>query len=151
MKFTRRSTLALIGAAAVARPSFAQAQPNVFIFDGFAIRGFDPVAYFDQTNPGPVMGNSDISYNDGVATWLFASQITKEAFLRDQERFRPRYGGYCAYAVSKGGIATTDPNAWTVYQNRLYLNYSMPVLHLWRRDIPGNTARADKNWPGVLG
>jgi hypothetical protein len=43
------------------------------------------------------------------------------------------------------------PEAWAIVDDRLYLNYSRRVQRQWSRDIPGNIARADANWPGVLG
>lgn len=36
-------------------------------------------------------------------------------FEANPEAYAPQYGGYCAYAVSKGDTATTDPEAWTIY------------------------------------
>ena len=62
----------------------------------------------------------------------------------------PQYGGYCAYAASKGAIAMTVPEAWTIYDDKLYLNYSESVRDIWRRDIPGNILLADGNWPDIL-
>lgn len=59
-------------------------------------------------------------------------------------------GDYCAYAVSKGATAKGEPLAWTIADGKLYLNYSEDVRSLWRQDIPGNIAKADGNWPGVL-
>jgi hypothetical protein len=37
-----------------------------------------------------------------------------------------------------------------VHDGRLYLNFSRVVRAIWARDIPGNIARGDENWPGVL-
>ena len=71
-------------------------------------------------------------------------------FEADREKYTPKYGGYCAYAVSKGATAKTEPDAWTVYEDRLYLNFNVNVRELWRADKPGNIAKADANWPGVL-
>jgi len=33
---------------------------------------------------------------------------------------------------------------------KLYLNYSKSAQTRWVQDIPGNIAKADKNWPEVL-
>ena len=33
---------------------------------------------------------------------------------------------------------------------RLYLNYSKSVRRQWEKDVPGNIAKGDANWPGVL-
>ncbi len=85
-----------------------------------------------------------------VLSRVLCSAENKAAYDADPERFSPRYGGYCAYAVSKGATAPTDPDAWTVHEDRLYLNFSVDVRGIWQQDIPGNIARADANWPGVL-
>ncbi len=148
---TRRTLLAATLAAPAAtflgRPAFA-AKPSVFATDGIAINGFDPVAYF--TKGMPVKGVSDHAVNWEGASLLFASAENKAMFQADPEKFTPRYGGYCAYAVSKGATAPTDPEAWTVHEDQLYLNFSVDVRSIWQQDIPGNIARADANWPGVL-
>jgi YHS domain-containing protein len=148
---TRRQTLGLLAAipatTLLSRPAFA-ASPEVFSDGGFAIRGFDPVAYFKDA--APVEGSDEFTSEWKGAIWKFASADNKAAFDADPEGMAPQYGGYCAFAVSKGGIATTDPDAWTVHDGKLYLNYSLNVRTIWSEDIPGNIEKADANWPGVL-
>lgn len=145
---TRRSLLGLLALSPfVARPAFA-ASPEVFSDENGAIRGTDPVAYF--TEGGPVAGSADHSVMWRGAEWRFASAENMAMFEANPEAYAPQYGGYCAFAVSKGGIATTDPKAWTIYEGKLYLNYSLTVRTIWSEDIPGNIMRADDNWPSVL-
>ena len=55
--------------------------------------------------------------------------------------------GHCAYAMSKGYIAPTVPEAWTIYEDRLYLNFTLRARELWLQDVPGNIALGDANWP----
>ena len=69
-----------------------------------------------------------------------------ELFRNDPERYAPQYGGYCAYAMSKGSYAPSDPQAWTVHEDKLYLNYSKAVRRTWKKDIPAYTRQADRNW-----
>jgi hypothetical protein len=52
--------------------------------------------------------------------------------------------------MSKGAIATSDPEASTIHDGKLYLNYSVNVRKIWSQDIPGNIALADANWPSAL-
>ena len=135
-------------AALLAGAPAAAAEPPVFQSGGIAINGYDPVAYF--TEGRPVEGSEDhVSQWDG-ATVRFASAENKALFDADPEAYAPRYGGYCAYAVSKGYTASTDPAAWSIYEGRLYLNYSRSVRALWALDKSGHVARADATWPGVL-
>ena len=58
--------------------------------------------------------------------------------------------GYCAWAVSQGYTASTDPDAWKIVDGKLYLNYSAKVQRQWEEDVPGHIAKADDNWPRIL-
>ena len=122
--------------------------PEVFSHDGAAIRGYDPVAY--HTVGEPAKGSSDytLTWNDSL--WMFSSQENLDLFTSDPEKYAPRYGGYCAWAAAKGYIASTIPEAWAIHEGQLYLNYSRRIQRRWSRDIPGNIAKGDLNWPGIL-
>jgi hypothetical protein len=124
------------------------AEPQVFSAGGAAINGFDPVAYF--TDGKPVIGNEDITHVWNGAVFRFASEANRDTFAADPATYAPQYGGYCAYAVAQGYTASTDPEAWTVHDGKLYLNFSTGVRRRWLGDVPGNIAKADANWPGVL-
>ena len=85
------------------------------------------------------------------ARWLFVSAAHQEVFIRDPEKYAPRYGGYCAYAVSQGKIADIDPEAWTIFKGKLYLNLNKDVQKLWEKDMQKYIHLADKNWPRIAG
>ena len=119
----------------------------VYQHGGLAIRGYDAVAYYQQS--APVKGSSQFSYQWRGATWLFASAENRDRFQADPERYAPQYGGYCAYAVSKGRTASIDPEAWKIVDGKLYLNYSKGVQKKWEQDVPGNIVKADKYWPDL--
>lgn len=148
---TRRMILtAAITAPAVAlisRPVLA-AEPGVFSEDGIAIRGADPVAYFTQGQP--VIGSAEHAAEWNGTIWYFASAENRATFLADPETFAPQYGGYCAWAVSRGYTASIVPEAWEIVDGKLYLNFSTRIQRRWARDIPANIALADENWPNVL-
>ncbi len=148
---SRRAFLGLMAtvpaAAMLARPAFA-AEPNVYQTGGVAINGFDPVAYF--TEEKPVEGSASFTSDHDGATFQFASAENKAMFDADPAKYAPQYGGYCAFAVANGYTAKTDPDAWSVYEDKLYLNFSKGVRRRWSRDIPGNIAKGDANWPEVL-
>ncbi len=115
--------------------------------DGAAIRGYDPVAYFTERKP--VKGSARHASEYKGARFLFASPANRDAFDADPARFAPQYGGFCAYAVSKGYKAKSDPDAWSIVGGRLYLNYDTNVRALWQEDVPGHIQKADRNWPAV--
>ena len=117
-------------------------------FSNLAASGYDPVAYFRAGQP--VEGKSAFEHRWNGAVWRFANAENLAAFRTDPTAFAPQYGGYCAWAVSQGYTASTDPEAWRVVDGKLYLNYSKSVQATWEKDVPGNIARADGNWPAVL-
>ena len=142
--FTRRNFLAICASAA-----FLPTVPfaKTFETNGLAIRGTDPVAYF--TGNKAVAGSSEFTSEWNGSTWQFASAENQALFIESPEKYAPQYGGFCAYAVSKGSTASSDPDAWTIHEGKLYLNYSKIVRGLWARDIPGNIAKGDANWPNL--
>jgi len=152
MSLNRRTAIGLLvmapASAVIGRAAFA-AEPETFQTDGLAIHGYDPVAYFTEGNP--VAGSQDHVTDYRGATWRFASAENLAVFEEDPERYAPRFGGYCAYAASQGYLAPTVPEAWTVYEDRLYLNFSRRVRRRWSRDIAANIAKGEANWPGILG
>ncbi|MDE0112372.1 MAG: YHS domain protein [Albidovulum sp.] len=145
-RLIRACAFFLIGALMCAS-SFA-AQPEVFSRNGAAINGYDPVAYFLEEKP--VKGLDEHSLTWKGAVWKFSNDENKALFEEDPDAYAPQYGGYCAYAVSKNYTAKTEPDAWTLYDGKLYLNYNKLVRALWAVDIPGNVEKGDENWPGVL-
>ncbi len=148
----RRLLIALLLPAALLlhTPAALAAKDPVFTstFSDLAIRGYDPVAYFTEARP--VEGQGSFEYEWNGATWRFAKRENLESFKANPQAYAPRYGGYCAWAVSQGSTASTVPEAWRIVNGKLYLNYSKGVQARWERDIPGNIAKANQNWPKVL-
>ncbi|MDA0704744.1 MAG: YHS domain-containing (seleno)protein [Proteobacteria bacterium] len=116
---------------------------------GNAIEGFDPVAYHLQAMP--VEGSSDFTHDWGGATWRFASAENRDLFAANPEKYAPAYGGYCAYGVTQDALVGIDPDAWSIVNGTLYLNYSKDVQKTWEQDIPGYLKIADEKWPALAG
>lgn len=116
--------------------------------EGIAIKGYDPVAYF--TDQRPVKGSAGFEHLWNNAKWRFATAEHRDLFKADPEKYAPKYGGYCAYAISQGKIVDIDPEAWTVFEGRLYLNVSKDVRRLWEKDKERYIREADENWPRML-
>jgi hypothetical protein len=51
--------------------------------------------------------------------------------------------------MAQGYKAPIDPDAWSIVEGRLYLNYSNSVRRTWLGDVPGFLAKADAHWPAV--
>ena len=123
-------------------------KPPVFSDRAGAIRGYDPVAYFDKK--GPVRGAQQFSHQWNGATWYFASAANRDKFAAMPEKFAPQYGGYCAYGVAQGYAPEIDPDAWSIVDGKLYLNLDRSIQARWNKDIPGYIRKANENWPKVL-
>jgi len=123
------------------------AQSEIFIKSDAAIQGYDPVAYFKIAMP--VKGRPEFTYKWKDAVWYFSSQANLNDFKSNPEKFAPQFGGYCAYGMAEGHKASTSPDAWTVVDDKLYLNYNKNVKELWAQDRSGYIEKADKNWPTV--
>lgn len=119
-----------------------------FELGGAAIGGYDPVAYFKQNKP--VKGSAAYTATHEGSTFHFASAANRDAFVADPGRYAPQYGGFCAYAVANGYKAKIEPDAFTIVNGKLYLNYDQSIQRRWRRDIPGYIKKGDRNWPEVL-
>lgn len=124
------------------------AQTPVYAPNGVAINGYDPVAYFQDNKP--VAGKAEFSFEWNGAKWQFASAENLAKFKEHPEQFAPQYGGYCAYGASRGYLAQTDPQAFTVLDNKLYLNYNLEVRTEWMKDLNNRIAKANENWDSKL-
>ncbi len=126
----------------------AKSAVNTGLIGDLAVQGADVVAYFTQGRH--VEGLKEFSLRQNGAVWRFSSAEHLRLFSGAPEKYVPRYGGYCAYAVAKGSTASIDPKAWSIVEGRLYLNYSLSVRETWLKDTRGHIEQADRNWPGVL-
>lgn len=124
------------------------AQTPVYQSDGVAINGYDPIAYFVENKPVP--GKTEFSFEWNGAKWQFASNENLEKFKGNPEGYAPQYGGYCAYGASRGYLAQTDPQAFTILDNKLYLNYNLDVRTEWMKDVNNRISKANENWESKL-
>ena len=129
--------------------SFSSSAQKAEIFqkDGFAIRGYDAVAFFTESKA--VKGDSLNMLEWRNAKWLFSSRQNLDAFRLDPEKYAPQYGGYCAYGTAEGHKAPTDAGTWTIINDKLYFNYNGKVKELWSKKTKEYIEKADENWPQV--
>lgn len=120
---------------------------EVFSNNGVAINGYDAVAYF--TKGQPVKGDSKFSLSWNNATWYFASKEDADLFKADPAKYAPQYGGYCAYGLSENHKAPTKPEAWTILNGKLYLNYNLDIRSDWQKNSAERIKKADIYWPAI--
>ena len=147
----RRQALFLTAATPLALATsplaFAQSETAYYNKGGIAIGGSDAVAYF--TVGEPTMGVPTVTHDWGGVSWQFASEESRDLFAANPEAYAPQYGGYCAWAVARGYLAPTIPEAWNIVDGKLYLNATLRIQRRWERDIPGFLAQAEENWPAL--
>jgi YHS domain-containing protein len=120
---------------------------NTGYFGGIAIKGYDPVAYF--TMGRATKGSKEFAYKWLGTPWYFANAKHRELFAADPVKYAPQFGGYCSLGVAYGqNSANIDPEAWTIIDGKLYLNFnkgSAAVL----KETPDELTKAKANWPKV--
>ncbi len=140
-----RLVLSVRGAVLVAAlslfASFAAAAEKL------AIKGYDPVAYFTDGKPTPGSAQHEAVWRE--ARWRFASAEHRALFLKQPEAYAPQYGGYCAMGVAFGKKVEIDPEAWTIVDGKLYLNYDEAYREKWRAEKTAMIKAADEKWREV--
>ena len=154
LRHAAAATLALLSAQSFVRS--AAAGPQYVDGSGFAVSGFDVVAYFDKTQtpvgqaqPAPTPGKASITAEHNGAVFAFASEANRARFLADPARYAPQYDGHCAFGVAKGGKVPGDPQLWRIVDGKLYLNLQRSVAEMWEADVPGHLRDSEANWPGI--
>ena len=125
---------------------FAQ-QDEIYVKDQAAINGYDVVAYFKEGKP--VKGNKEFTVIYKGGNWFFSTKANADLFKASPEKYEPQYGGYCAFGCSRGYKAKTSPDAWTIVDGKLYLNYNTDVRDTWNKDQQGYIRKADTNWADI--
>jgi YHS domain-containing protein len=123
-------------------------KPEIFQTSEGAIRGYDPVAYF--TEGKPLKGEKQFVFTYKGASWYFSSEANLELFTTSPEKYTPQFGGYCSYAVSQNYTYETDPSAFTIVEEKLYLNYNQKTMDHWRSKQQEYIISGNANWPEVL-
>lgn len=123
---------------------------------GFAASGYDVVAYHSlpqmpvgEAQPAPVPGKASITADYNGATWAFANEANRDAFVADPEKYAPAYDGHCAYGIAQGGKVSGNPELWRIVDGKLYLNVTRTVVGFWEADIQGNLKQSEVNWVGL--
>lgn len=134
--------IAVISASTFAQTS--KSAKHVNTENGIAIQGYDPVAYFE--NSKAIKGNKEVTATFQDATYYFSTENNKTLFLKNPTQYIPQFGGYCAYGMSEGYEAPIKPEAFTIVDNKLYLNYNLKVKETWLKDQTNRIQKANDNW-----
>jgi YHS domain-containing protein len=84
--------------------------------------------------------------------WYFASAENLERFRADPKRFAPKFGGFCAFAVSKGFTARSNPEVFHLDDGNLYLFDGEEVRETWLKSLsPDLLAESGMAWHAHIG
>jgi YHS domain-containing protein len=114
---------------------------------GVILDGYDPVAFY--TDNKPVLGDEKLQFAYQDAIYYFASQEHLDLFKANPEKYKPQFGGWCAYAVSLGRVAPIIINTFSIVDGRLVIQHNERAVKGWNKDVAGNLVKADKYWPKV--
>ena len=147
----RSTAIALTFIAGSAIPAFAGDQ--YVDSSGYAVSGYDVVAYFDleqnpigTAQPAAVRGNAAYTAEHNGAKWAFSSAENRDKFAANPEKYTPQFDGHCAYGVAQGGKVPANPHLWRIVDGKLYLNITRNVVGFWEQDVPGNITVGATNW-----
>lgn len=122
------------------------AEVNTGYFGNVAIKGYDPVAYFTESQA--MKGSSEYSHEWLGATWQFTGPEHRDLFAANPMSYAPQYGGYCAGGLAYGDRTTNiEPEAWRIIDGKLYLNYDQGTAA--ELEQPGQLEKLEANWPQV--
>jgi YHS domain-containing protein len=127
--------------------------PEKIIFNnvdkqGIILDGYDAVAFFTENKP--VKGSPEFSFTYQDAVYNFSTPKNLELFRANPDKYKPQFGGWCAYAVSLGHTAPVDVNTFSIVDGRLVLQHNQRAVDGWNKDVAGNLKKADKYWPAVV-
>ena len=111
---------------------------------GLALRGYDPVAYFETGKPTHGMAAIKASY--GGARYLFATKAHRRSFLNNPNKYLPQFGGFCAVGTSFGEKVDVDPETGKIVNGKLYLNNGPKAQEIFDGDPVNTISRAEHNW-----
>ena len=114
-----------------------------------AIQGYDPVSYFTDGKPTKGSGKYTAAYNGAI--YHFASAEHRDLFTVSPAKYSPQYGGFCAFGVALNQKFDTDPTAWYIQDEKLYLNLNKDVQKKWLSDVPGYLKQSQTNWTDIKG
>lgn len=144
------ASLAFSTRVAIPDASRLEAQPETVVHDeraGFALQGFDPVAYF--VRGAPVPGRRDFELIRGGVAWRFASRSNLAAFESDPDAYSPLFGAHDAFAVTQSRIVETSPAQFLIHDGMLLFFRTEATRAAFVGSPDPLLAQARRNWPAL--
>jgi hypothetical protein len=114
---------------------------------GLAISGFDPVAYFTDSEARLGLPDFEVSA-DGVV-WRFCNPDNRDFFVARPDIYAPQFGGYDPVDVARGVAVAGNSWLWLVAGQRLYLFAREDSRAAFAADPAHYLGEARHRWPEV--
>jgi len=88
-------------------------------YSGLAIEGYDPVAYFVDSQP--LVGLPEFEASQAGVVWRFRNEGNRASFVAHPDVYGPQFGGYDPVDLARGVTLAGNPRFWLVSGDRLYL------------------------------
>lgn len=111
---------------------------------GVAISGYDPTSYFERGYPAKGTAKYYALYDGAI--WLFSSKESLQKFKEKPSNYIPEYGGFCASCILSGKKHHSDPHAWAIHENKLYLFYDDNGRNFFIKNTQENASLANYQW-----
>lgn len=123
--------------------SFAFAQSQPARAPSLALKGHDPVSYFD---PGrPARGTASLAYDFDDARYHFSSERNRSLFAANPDRYTPQFAGLCATGIGFGSKTEADPGVFLVRDGKLYVFSSVQAREMVEKD-PSLLSKSHQGW-----
>ena len=116
-------------------------------YSGLAIEGFDPVAYF--TDSQAAQGAADFEAAAAGAVWRFRNEGNRASFVAHPEVYAPQFGGYDPIDLGRGVTYAGNPRLWVVAGKRLYLYGREENRDAFTADPQRFLKDATTRWPAI--
>jgi hypothetical protein len=114
---------------------------------GYAISGFDPVAYFAESQP--LAGQNHYEWVYDHAIWRFRNEGNLNAFRQHPEVYEPLFGGYDPVTIANGKAVEGRPQIWAVIGSRLALFSSLENRRVLLDSPRSWLLEASHRWPTI--
>jgi len=142
--------LAGIWIACAGLPAEAATTERIVVnrFSGVAIEGFDPVAYFVDSEA--LQGTSEFEASLWGAVWRFRNEGNRASFLAHPEIYGPQFGGYDPADIARGVTIAGNPRFFVISAQKLYLFSREDNRNAFAADPERFLYEDGKRWPALL-
>jgi hypothetical protein len=88
-------------------------------YSGLAIEGYDPLAYFVDSQP--MSGLPEFEASQAGVVWRFRNEGNRASFVAHPDIYGPQFGGYDPVDLARGVTFAGNPRFWFISRDRLYL------------------------------